>query len=231
MRFIDHPSPNFNDRKNGLTPEFIIFHYTGKKDTAEALAHLSDPKTEVSCHFLIDEEGNIYQMVDPDKRAWHAGVSSWKGKDDINSRSVGIELSNRNNEPYTNQQLFALALLTKALMHKYSIPPENILGHSDIAPDRKQDPGAHFPWETLARHGIGRWPKPSLKDQFNAAAVAKNQKRLRKLFARAGYPTEKVTMEQLVTAFQRRFEQKTVDGIPKESTVAKLRALIRQRYK
>lgn len=230
MKLLHRPSPNFDDRHNGIKPEMIILHFTGMKSTEAALDHLSSPASKVSCHYLIDETGNIHQMVDEEKRAWHAGISSWHGKDDINSRSIGIEISNRDGKPYTREQLFVLALLCKDLMHRHNIPPENIQGHSDIAPDRKQDPGAHFPWEKLARHGIGVWPKVRLRDKFNAAAATRKPHKLRTLFKKAGYP-EQPSLPELVISFQRHYEPevfKTENAAGKAtaSTIAKLRALV-----
>lgn len=239
MRFYtDKSSPNFEDRKNGLTPELIIVHYTSMESTAAVLEKFADATSKVSAHYLIDEKGNIYALVDESKRAYHAGEGSWMGKDDINSRSIGIEISNRNGEPYTKEQLFSLAMLIKDIQSRYDIPPESILGHSDIAPHRKQDPGEHFPWEKLSRHDIGRWPKPTIKDKFNAAAVAKDEAKLKALFRVAGYDTGsfkgRPTLEEIITAFQRRYEpevfkegSKTAPGVATARTVAKLRAVAR----
>jgi N-acetylmuramoyl-L-alanine amidase len=210
-------------------------------DSAEAaLERLTDPAARVSAHYLIDEKGNIYQMVDEEKRAWHAGISSWLGKDDVNSRSIGIEISNRNGDPYTKEQLFSVTLLCKDIMHRHGIKPENVIGHSDVAPDRKQDPGEHFPWEKLSRHDIGVWPKPSAADAFNAAAVARSPKKLKELFNKAGYGVNafgknKPRLKEIITAFQRHFEPEVFSDDTKKpgrataDTVAKLRALARLR--
>ncbi|MBI3441248.1 MAG: N-acetylmuramoyl-L-alanine amidase [Proteobacteria bacterium] len=242
MQLIDHPSPNFNNRKDGIQPSLIILHYTGGTSAEYALARLTDAAQEnkVSAHYMIDEEGNIYRLVDEDKRAWHAGVSSWNGISDVNSASIGIELSNRGHEPYTRKQLLALAELCDDIMRRHNIQPQDIIGHSDIAPDRKQDPGYHFPWHALARKGIGVIPKPKLRDHFNAASVAKKPKKLKKLFIKAGYGVDatgagKPTLEQLVSAFQQHYEphvfthpgKKEQPGKPTASTVIKLRALAR----
>jgi N-acetylmuramoyl-L-alanine amidase len=179
-------------------------------------------------------------MVDEEKRAWHAGVSNWLGKDDVNSRSIGIEISNRNDEPYTKEQLFSLTLLCKDIMFRHKIEPQNIIGHSDVAPDRKQDPGAHFPWEKLSRHGIGAWPKPTATDQFNAAAVARSPKKLKELFNDAGYGVNafgknKPKLKEIIAAFQRHFEpgvfsdKTATPGKATAETVARLRAVARLR--
>ena len=240
MRCYDRPSPNFDERKDGAKPELIVVHYTSMDSAEAALTKLTDPASKVSCHYLIDEKGNIFQLVDETKRAWHAGLSSWLGKDDVNSRSIGIEMSNRDGLPYTNEQLFSLALLCKDIMFRNKIEPQNIIGHSDVAPDRKQDPGEHFPWEKLSKHGIGVWPKPTAADAFNAAAVARSPKKLKQLFNEAGYGVNafgrnKPTLKELITAFQRHFEpeafkgEDATPGKATEQTVARLRAVARLR--
>jgi N-acetylmuramoyl-L-alanine amidase len=240
MKFIDWPSPNFNERANGEKPSILVIHFTGMRSTADVLERLCDDKREkrVSAHYLIDEAGNIYSLVPEDKRAWHAGISSWNGRQDINSASIGIEISNRQHQPYTPEQLLSLTLLCQDIMARYNIKPENVVGHSDIAPDRKQDPGYHFPWKKMAQHDIGIYPKPTLRDKFNAAAVAKKPEALKKLFKKAGYPTDafgpdKPTLEQLINAFQQRYEQdafkdpKKTPGVATKDTVAMLRAVAR----
>lgn len=230
--YEDKRSPNFDDRK-GQKIDIVVVHYTGMASTDAVLEKFADPASKVSSHYLIDEKGNIYAMVDEDKRAWHAGVSSWMGKDDVNSRSIGIEISNRNGEPYTKEQLFSLTMLIKDIQGRHDVPPENILGHSDVAPARKMDPGEHFPWQKLSRHDIGRWPKPTIKDKFNAAAVAKNPEQLKALFNEAGYGVAQPTLQELVTAFQRRYEPEVFKGdaptagTPTAKTVARLRAVAR----
>ncbi|HYD19064.1 MAG TPA: N-acetylmuramoyl-L-alanine amidase [Patescibacteria group bacterium] len=234
MKFYDNKSsPNFDDRAKDSKIEIIVVHYTSMDSTQAVLDKFADPASKVSSHYLIAENGDIYALVPEDKRAWHAGVSSWQGRDDVNSRSIGIEISNRNGEPYTKEQLFALTILIKDIQSRHDVLPENIVGHSDVAPNRKQDPGEHFPWQKLSRHDIGRWPKPTIMDKFNAAAVAKKPQELRALFRAAGYGTEGIKTKDLVTAFQRRYEQDVFNdaaatpGIATEKTVAKLRAVAR----
>jgi len=246
MKFIKRPSPNFNERANGKKPEMIILHYTGGKNTEYALNILSDATraARVSCHYLIDESGKIYEMVAEKKRAWHAGVSKWHNETDINSISIGIELSNRDNKPYPPKQISALSKLCNDIIKRYNIKPANILGHSDIAPNRKQDPGEHFPWKNLAKQDIGIWPKISIKDKFNATAVAKDKRKVKNLLKKLGYPVKAFgdsnpKFKELIIAFQRRFEpnlfteekHKEKIGTASKDTVAKLRALIRQNKK
>lgn len=148
----NYKSPNFTARRGGHEiPSMIIIHYTGMKTGQEALERLCDPEAQVSAHYVIEENGDIYQLVDDDKRAWHAGASEWQGETDINSASIGIELVNPGHEwgyrDFPDVQIEALIELSKDLVERYGIPVERILGHSDVAPGRKQDPGELFPWD------------------------------------------------------------------------------------
>jgi len=152
-------SPNFNDRRDGKTPEYIILHYTDTLSTEEALdQYLCNPNAEVSAHYVIEKNGNILQLVEEEKRAWHAGKSEWRGETDMNSASIGIELVNPGHtyglEPFPDTQIESLITLCQAIMQRLNIPPENVLGHEDIAPGRKIDPGPLFPWEALVEQGI-----------------------------------------------------------------------------
>lgn len=156
MNPIKRPSPNFNDRKDGKKISAIIIHYTEMHTAEEALERLCDPKDEVSAHYLIDKEGLIYQMVDDDKRAWHAGVSLWNNESDVNSLSLGIELDNKGNHPFPEVQMDSLIALCKDLMDKYNVAPENVIGHCHVAPDRKIDPGPFFPWNQLYELGLSK---------------------------------------------------------------------------
>lgn len=153
MTLIAHPSPNFGPRIGCAAPDMIILHYTGM-DTAEAaLARLCDPGPEVSSHYLIAEDGRVFQLVDDTQRAWHAGVSYWQGARDINSRSIGIELANpgplENCPPFPEPQMAALAGLVAGLQSRWSIPAARVVGHADVAPGRKADPGAKLDWARL----------------------------------------------------------------------------------
>ena len=156
MRYV---SPNFNERK--AFPDMIILHYTGMLSTAEALERLCDKDSQVSAHYLIDEHGKLYALVDESKRAWHAGVSSWQKRGDVNSRSIGIEIANKGHEfgysPFTTMQIDCVRRLCADVMNRWNIPFYNVLGHADVAPMRKQDPGELFDWVHLARAGIGLW--------------------------------------------------------------------------
>ncbi len=147
------PSPNHNARR----PNFVILHDT-TNDTAErALKTLTDPARQVSAHYLIGRDGTLYQLVDEDRRAWHAGASSWGGNSDLNSASIGIELDNSGSEPYPEAQIVRLLDLLQGLKERYRIPASNFLGHGDLAPGRKVDPSRYFPWPRLASEGFGLW--------------------------------------------------------------------------
>lgn len=170
---IEHPSPNFGPRRDGLRPELIVLHYTAM-DTAEAaLERLCDPAPEVSAHYLICEKGRIFKLVDEEMRAWHAGAGTWQGKSDINSRSIGIELDNRGTHPFSEPQMAALETLLPAIMTRWSIPASGVIGHSDLAPGRKFDPGPRFDWQRLARQGLAIWPdnQPAQGNWPQAAAA------------------------------------------------------------
>lgn len=150
----DYKSPNYTERRGGHEkPSMIIIHYTGMKTGQEALERLCNPNSDVSAHYVIEEDGRLFQLVDDDKRAWHAGVSEWKGETDINSASIGIELVNPGHEwgyrEFPDVQIDVLINLCRDLIAKYEIPLDRILGHEDVASGRKQDPGELFPWERL----------------------------------------------------------------------------------
>lgn len=146
-------SPNHGDRR-GQRPQLIVIHYTAMASAALARARLCDPQAEVSAHWLIDEQGRAEALVPEDRRAWHAGAGSWRGCDDVNSRSIGIELANPGDRPFAAAQMDALCALLGDIMARWSIPAKAVIGHSDMAPDRKSDPGPRFDWERLARQGL-----------------------------------------------------------------------------
>lgn len=149
-----HPSPNFGDRRDGATPDLIVLHYTAMESAQAALDRLCDPACEVSAHYLICEQGKIRQLVEEDKRAWHAGAGQWGGVTDINSRSIGIELANIGTHPFPEPQMTALEALVRAIMCRWRISPKQIIGHSDMAPGRKFDPGPRFDWARLELLGL-----------------------------------------------------------------------------
>lgn len=154
VKITDHPSPNFGARRDGLTPQLIVIHYTAMASAQAALDRLCDPAAEVSAHYLISRDGAVIRMVPEDQRAWHAGAGEWQGQNDINSRSIGIELDNRGNHPFSNPQMDVLETLLQGIMTRWNIVPEGVIAHSDMAPGRKYDPGPHFDWARLARQGL-----------------------------------------------------------------------------
>jgi N-acetylmuramoyl-L-alanine amidase len=166
------PSANFDERR----PNFVIIHNTADDTAEQALTTLTDPLREVSSHYLIDRNGTLYQLVDERARAWHAGQSQWGGETDLNSASIGIELDNNGHEPYPDAQISALLRLLADLEQRYRIPSANFLGHGDVAPRRKVDPGTYFPWQRLATQGYGLWcdaPYPAAPAAFDAVLALK----------------------------------------------------------
>ncbi len=230
------PSPNYDART--LATDMLVLHYTGMPTTAEALERLCDPEAKVSSHYLVDEEGTIIQLVPEKLRAWHAGVSSWEGVTDINSRSIGIEIGNPGHSyglpDYPEPQAAAVVALCRDLMQRHRFRAERVLGHSDVAPLRKIDPGEKFPWERLHRAGVGAWVEPApvtpgtiLSLQDMGPEVAQLQAGLRVY----GYGIEATGIYEDVTAavvaaFQRHYRPACVDGRADPSTVETLHALL-----
>lgn len=155
----DWPSPNFGPRRHGALPDLVVIHYTAMPSCAAAEARLCDPEAEVSAHYLIDATGIVTALVPEELRAWHAGAGQWGQCRDVNSRSIGIELDNPGTAPFPEAQMAALEALLADLLHRWQIPPERVIGHSDMAPARKADPGPRFDWRRLARQGLSVWPE------------------------------------------------------------------------
>lgn len=153
-------SPNFGPRRDGLRPELVVLHYTAMASCAAAERALCDPVREVSAHYLISEAGEVLPLVAEDMRAWHAGEGAWGGRGDVNSRSIGIELSNTGLTPFAAPQMAALEALLPGILTRWQIRPEGVIAHSDMAPGRKIDPGPRFDWLRLARQGLSVWPDP-----------------------------------------------------------------------
>lgn len=217
------PSPNYGDRGEQV-PRAIVLHYTGMETGAAALERLRDPASEVSAHYVVEEDGRIFQLVPEARRAWHAGKSFWDGETDMNSASIGIEIVNGGHEfgspAFPDAQIEAVIALCRDIAQRHGIAPQNILAHSDIAPERKADPGELFPWAKLAAAGIGHYVPPhppgadaGLKLGDEGAEVWDLQ---RKLVA-YGYGLEVTGVyddktEKVVTAFQRHFRPARIDG-------------------
>ncbi len=156
-----YPSPNAGPRRNGALPDMVVIHYTAMPSCAEAEARLCDPVAEVSAHYLISETGHVVALVPEEMRAWHAGAGAWGNCADVNSRSIGIELANGGDAPFPEPQMAALEALLADILHRWQIPPERVIGHSDMAPARKSDPGPRFDWKRLALKGLSVWPEPA----------------------------------------------------------------------
>lgn len=168
---IAHPSPNFGPRRDGLQPHLVVLHYTAMSSADAALERLCDPDYEVSAHYLIGADGTCWHLVDEAQRAWHAGPGSWKGWQDINSRSIGIELDNDGRTPFPEAQMTTLEALLPGIFERWSIPPEGVIGHSDMAPGRKHDPGRFFDWSRLEAAGLAA--RPCAQDQGGFTATAR----------------------------------------------------------
>ena len=236
--FIDRPSPNRDGRRSGAV-DILLLHYTGMTDAAAALDRLCDPEARVSAHYLIAEDGAIWRLVPEAQRAWHAGVSSWGGATDINDRSVGVELVNPGHalgyRPFPHAQMTALEQLARALLRRHRIPARRVLGHSDVAPARKKDPGELFDWRRLARAGIGVWPPPPRRDAAPAPAApgdcGARVAALQSGLAAYGYGVAAsgeydAGTTAVVTAFQRHFRPRRVDGVCDSECACLLAALL-----
>nr|WP_246232505.1 N-acetylmuramoyl-L-alanine amidase [Aurantimonas aggregata] len=231
-------SPNHNERRVPGGPDMLIIHYTGMGTGDDAVRWLCDPVSAVSCHYLVHEDGRIVQMVPEARRAWHAGAGDWRGQADINSRSIGIEIVNLGHEygypDFSDVQIRAVVQLCADCATRWAIPPERLLGHSDVAPARKADPGEKFPWDQLFSAGLGHLVEASpitggrffgLGDKGEPVAAYQG------LLAAYGYGvpidgTFGETTRQATIAFQRHFRRERVDGIADASTVETLHRLL-----
>ena len=214
-------SINFNEiPRSPKNIIYLIYHYTGMTSEKRAIKRLTNKNSKVSCHYFIKKNGEIINMV-PDKFiAWHAGVSNWKNHKSLNDKSIGIEIQNSGHsgkyEGYSKKQIKSLLTLSKILKKKYNIKSKNFLGHSDIAPDRKKDPGEKFPWKDLARHKIGVWyklPKKNLKFR-NALVIMKEKSSFYNNLKKIGYclPKKREHLNFVIRAFQRRYRPKKING-------------------
>ena len=235
------PSANYGERRNGREPDMIVLHYTGMADAKRAVAKLTTAGTEVSSHYVVHEDGRIIQCVPEAKRAWHAGASSWAGETDVNSCSIGIEIVNGGHDfglpDYPLRQIAAVIALCKGIVIRRKIAPHRVLGHSDVSPGRKQDPGEKFPWQLLADSGVGQYVRPAGIASGPTMTVGNsgdNVRALQEALADYGYgvPVSGIydfpTVE-VVTAFQRHFRPQQVDGIADVSTVNTLKNLLQSR--
>jgi len=236
LDFIEAPSPNFDART--APPDILVLHYTGMKTGPEALDRLRDPLAKVSSHYMVEEDGRIFRLVPEERRAWHAGVSFWKGERNINGVSIGVEIVNPGHEfgyrPFPEAQVAAVIALTADIRSRWMIGNDRIVGHSDVAPGRKDDPGELFPWKRLAEAGHGLWaeaaPAPGLPLAEGAEGVEVFA--LQAGFTRLGYdlpPSGKfdAATRDVVVAFQRHWRQEKVDGVADGQTRAQLIALLK----
>jgi N-acetylmuramoyl-L-alanine amidase len=232
------PSANFGDRNEGRLPDMILLHYTGMPDVESAIKQLCTAGTEVSAHYVVLEDGRIVQCVPEAKRAWHAGVASWAGEEDINSCSIGVEIINRGHDwgypDFPPRQIAAVIALCRGIIIRRNVPSHRVLGHSDVAPSRKKDPGEKFPWHSLANSGVGHWvqPAPIVRGEaLKLGAISEEVGHLQRALAKFGYGVpitgryDGPTME-VVAAFQRHFRPARVDGVADRSTLTTLQSLL-----
>ena len=231
-------SSNFDERADAQKPDMVLLHYTNMATAAAAIDWLCNPKSRVSCHYLIAEDGEITQMVEEEHRAWHAGKSLWAGCEDINSCSLGIEIANvgpdQGYPSFPDIQMEAVEALCHDIFSRHTIAPERVLAHSDVAPTRKQDPGEKFNWQRLYDAGIGLWVEPEPIDGvegFKLGDTSKHILNLQSALATYGYGlkitgTYDAQTCHVVTAFQRHFRQQRVDGIADYSTLQTLYNLL-----
>ncbi len=212
---IRSPSPNTDARPAGAPIDHLVLHYTGMPTATAARARLTDPAAKVSAHYLVDEDGTVYAMVEESQRAWHAGISCWRGVRGLNDRSIGIEIVNPGHDwgyrPFPVVQMAAVASLCAGILARRPIPPRNVVAHSDIAPDRKRDPGELFDWKRLAGQGIGLWTDDNAPPgDLLADLVA------------IGYD---ISARNVILAFQRHFLPHHLTGLPDEPTAARAAAI------
>lgn len=250
LSVIDRPSPNFDARTRVV--DLIVLHYTGMQDAETALRRLTDPAPvsggypgpwqkhdvapdaplpPVSSHYVVDEAGQVFRVVEEESRAWHAGVSSWRGEGDVNSRAIGIEIVNGGHDfglpDYPDAQIASVIALVRDILERRKLHPAAVVAHSDIAPERKLDPGEKFPWRRLAEAGAAIWPgdAPAL-DNADADPILELQERL----ARIGYSVTATGVidsatKAALTAFQRHFRPRRIDGVADEETLSLAAAL------
>jgi N-acetylmuramoyl-L-alanine amidase len=234
-------SPNHGERKTSA-PDMIVLHYTGMPDNQEAISYLCNPASKASAHYVVLQDGAVVQLVAESQRAWHAGASAWAGETDINSCSIGIEIANPGHNhgypAFPKRQIAAVIALCRSIFTRHRIPAHRVLGHSDVAPARKQDPGEKFPWQLLAASGIGLWVKPARiaagEPVFTLGETNPTIEETQRLLAQYGYDVSASgyfdsATRDAVAAFQRHFRPQRVDGAIDLSTTATLKALLAAR--
>ncbi len=213
-------STNHDERPPGTVIDMLVLHYTGMESANDAIKRLCDPQAKVSAHYLVHKDGRIIQLVGEERRAWHAGVAFWRGYTDINSRSIGVEIVNSGHEfglkPFPEKQMASLETLVLDILKRHPIPKRNVVGHSDVAPRRKTDPGELFDWFRLYKCGIGIWPK-------NGMAKSMNDQQAGILLRDFGYEID--DLGKTLEAFQRRFRPIEINGKLDSETVQLLSGL------
>ena len=231
-------SPNFGERVGVSGPDMLVLHYTGMESGESAQSWLCNPESQVSSHYIVHESGDVIQMVDERKRAWHAGKSSWRGETDINSLSIGVEIVNAGPladfPEYPAQQVASVIDLCQNCAQRWAIAPQRIVAHSDIAPQRKEDPGEKFPWRSLFQNGVGHWIEPSAIASgryFQRGDQGQPVEALQAMLSLYGYAIDisgiyDENTQSVVTAFQRHFRPEKVDGVADFSTIDTLHRLL-----
>ncbi|HYZ21253.1 MAG TPA: N-acetylmuramoyl-L-alanine amidase [Rhodopila sp.] len=232
---IDRPSPNFDERRAPV--DMLILHYTGMQTAQGAIDRLRDPAAQVSSHYVVDEDGTVLRLVPEDKRAWHAGVSHWRGHNALNARSIGIEIVNPGHEwgyrPFPALQMAAVCDLCLVILSRHAIPARNVVAHSDVAPDRKEDPGELFDWRGLAENGVGLWPQ-DVPDLGTGGAIrdAVSLRPVRAALNEIGYRVAPEgaldpALATVVRAFQRHWRPEGVTGQVDDGTLVRLQGVLR----
>ncbi|MEE2981619.1 MAG: N-acetylmuramoyl-L-alanine amidase [Pseudomonadota bacterium] len=242
LTLIDRPSPNHDARPSAVAPDMLVLHYTGMVSGEAALTRLCDDAARVSAHYVVDEDGVVYRLVAEDRRAWHAGVSCWRGDDDINDRSIGVELVNPGHEfgyrPFTDAQMASVVELCRDIVGRYPIPPRHVLGHADVAWARRQDPGELFDWAVLAAAGVGLWPDVPVATGEMGLVLRRGDgggavDQIRHALDAFGYDVAPTgvfdeALELVVIAFQRHFRPRLVDGVVDPETAQRIFQVLAQ---
>ncbi|SHK08914.1 N-acetylmuramoyl-L-alanine amidase [Roseomonas rosea] len=227
LAITELPSPNQDERPPGLPIDTLILHYTDMETGAAAIARLRDPEARVSSHYVVEEDGQVFRLVPEERRAFHAGLSSWRGNEMLNGRSIGIEVVNPGHScgyrPFPALQMAALADLCLGILSRHPIPARNVVAHSDVAPDRKRDPGELFDWRGLASLGVGLWPEGV--EGGDLSVVPGGMARAAELMRRIGYPVDPARPDVALVAFQRHWRQEEWGGRPDAGTLARLEAV------
>jgi N-acetylmuramoyl-L-alanine amidase len=232
LRIRELPSPNHDDRPTSEPIDTLILHYTGMRSAQDAIDRLRDPAARVSSHYVVDEDGAVLRLVPEERRAWHAGVSYWRGHNELNARSIGIEIVNPGHEwgyrDFPALQMAAVCDLCLAILSRHTIPARNVVAHSDVAPDRKEDPGEKFDWRGLAQNGVGVWPHDVLDlGTIGVVSDADSLRDVRGALAQIGYRVAAEgdldpALAAVLRAFQRHWRPEAVTGKADAGTLARL---------